>query len=109
MKKQIATGIKAYLECVSFTEDIEDLNLSDEAKERVENDVAEFLNQASSLIEDEDLCKVMYDFWFTRNRHGVGFWDGRYQKTQGEELTKIAHSFGEINYYVGDDGLGYFM
>ena len=43
------------------------------------------------------------DFWLTRNRHGAGFWDGDWPDS-GEELTRIAHSFGECSLYAGDDG-----
>lgn len=43
-----------------------------------------------------------HDFWLTRNHHGSGFWDGDWPN--GEELTKVAHSFGECSLYIGDDG-----
>lgn len=43
------------------------------------------------------------DFWFTRNRHGVGFWD-RGLGAVGDELTEAAHAFGECDLYEGDDG-----
>lgn len=39
-----------------------------------------------------------HDFWLTRNRHGAGFWDRGL--TNGEELTKLAQSFGETDLYV---------
>ncbi len=44
-----------------------------------------------------------HDFWLTRNRHGVGFWD-RGLGDLGERLTELAHSFGETDLYLGDDG-----
>ncbi len=37
-----------------------------------------------------------YDFWLTRNGHGVGFWDRGYPKEVGDWLTKAAHAFGEV-------------
>jgi hypothetical protein len=46
------------------------------------------------------------DFWLTRNRHGAGFWD-RGLGEVGDRLTKAAHAFGEVDLYVGDDGLIY--
>lgn len=33
------------------------------------------------------------DFWYTRNGHGVGFWDRGYEQT-GDRLTEAAHKFG---------------
>jgi hypothetical protein len=50
------------------------------------------------------------DFWFTRNHHGVGFWDGDWDWFDrdgidvGRRLTDIAQKFKETNLYVGDDG-----
>lgn len=39
-----------------------------------------------------------HDFWLTRNGHGSGFWDRGL--TNGDELTKLAKSFGEVDLYV---------
>jgi hypothetical protein len=48
---------------------------------------------------------IAHDFWLTRNRHGVGFWETPdYPKELGKRLTASAHQFGEVNLYVGDDG-----
>jgi len=46
------------------------------------------------------------DFWLTRNRHGAGFWDGDWGEA-GDRLTDASRAFGEIDLYVGDDGLIY--
>ena len=57
-----------------------------------------------------DYGHLAHDFWLTRNGHGAGFWD-RYNDGTGEEigraLTEIAHAFGTVDLYVGDDGLIY--
>lgn len=45
------------------------------------------------------------DFWFTRNGHGVGFWD-REILTAGElgaALTEKTNAFGPIDAVYGDD------
>ncbi len=47
-----------------------------------------------------------HDFWLTRNRHGVGFWDRGYSEA-GEVLTSIARSFGEVELILGGDELIY--
>lgn len=60
--------------------------------------------KVGALLDNYDYEIAMHDFWLTRNRHGAGFWDGDYEKADGEKLTELAHSFGEINLYVGDDG-----
>jgi hypothetical protein len=43
-----------------------------------------------------------HDFWLTRNRHGVGFWD-RGLGADGDALTALSEMFGAQNLYVGDD------
>lgn len=48
-----------------------------------------------------------HDFWLTRNGHGCGFWDGDWKEPAGERLTKASEAFGEVDLYIGDDGLIY--
>lgn len=52
-----------------------------------------------------------HDFWLTRNRHGMGFWDHEYSldssKRVEADLTRLANEIGECWLYVGDDGLVY--
>ena len=68
-------------------------------------DLAKFWKQAGDLLKGEDETQIAHDFWLTRNGHGAGFWDRKYDDpTKGDKLTKIAEKFGEINLYVGDDG-----
>lgn len=54
-----------------------------------------------------------HDFWYTRNGHGVGFWDPDRQRLYGEEnaeaLDQASKEFGSCNAYVGDDGMIYLM
>lgn len=48
------------------------------------------------------------DYVMTRNHHGVGFWEkSDWEPIYGEALTQICHEMGEIEVYVGDDGLVY--
>lgn len=51
------------------------------------------------------------DFWFTRNGHGVGFWDRAdlepgddIEGNPGEELSAAARKRGEVWAHLGDDG-----
>jgi len=43
----------------------------------------------------------------TRCGHGCGFWDGDWADEVEGTLTEAAKRFGEVNLYVGDDGLIY--
>lgn len=51
-------------------------------------------------IADDD---IGYDFWLTRNGHGVGFWD-RGLGERGDWLTAMAKPFGGSHLYVNGDG-----
>jgi hypothetical protein len=46
-----------------------------------------------------------HDFALTRNGHGAGFWDGDWPEPAATELTKLSKEYGEVDLYVGDDGL----
>lgn len=83
-------------------------NLSTESIELAKKHVAAFLEKSGALLDAYDCETAMHDFWLTRNRHGAGFWNGLYDKVDGERLTEISHFFGEISLYVGDDGQLYF-
>jgi hypothetical protein len=48
-----------------------------------------------------------HDFWLTRNGHGAGFWDGDWSEPEASQLTAAAYKFGEVDLYLGDDGLIY--
>lgn len=48
-----------------------------------------------------------HDFWLTRCRHGAGFWDGDWPEPYATTLDKAAKAFGNVDLYVGDDGLIY--
>lgn len=72
---------------------------------------AELLSQATEsltwAVEDGAMLEYLgHDFWLTRNHHGAGFWD-RGLGVLGEQLTAMAHSYGECSLYQGDDGLIY--
>lgn len=48
-----------------------------------------------------------HDFWLTRAGHGCGFWDGDWKQPAGDVLTHASQLFGNVDLYVGDDGLIY--
>jgi len=110
--------LKSYLETAlrSSTDDngnpldeIADLNrISKEVKLQAKKDLNKFYSKAKGLIKNGDYeGDWPHDFWLTRNGHGAGFWDN--SSESGDELTKIADKFSEVNLYVGDDGYIYQM
>lgn len=54
-----------------------------------------------------DSAMAGHDFWLTRCGHGCGFWDGDWHKDVSEYLSSVARRYGNINLYIGDDGLIY--
>lgn len=48
-----------------------------------------------------------HDFWLSRNGHGAGFFDRDVPRTVRDRLQEQARKCGEIDLYVGDDGLIY--
>lgn len=66
-----------------------------------------FLLKARRLIrknvQDMTVEDAAHDFWLTRCGHGSGFWDGDWGD-QGDALSSLAESFGNVDLYTGDDG-----
>lgn len=76
-----------------------------ESLAKMREECSRFIDQTYDLISD-DIAQAGHDFWLTRNHHGAGFWDGDWGD-DGDKLTTIAHSFGESDLCVGDDGILY--
>lgn len=81
-----------------------------EAIEQATRDCAAFESQVRAYLDasGQSDARAGHDFWLTRNRHGAGFWDGDWPDDVADDLTDIAHAFGETDAYIGDDGLVYF-
>lgn len=132
MNSQLERFIEGYLAAALYfstdrkpgttEEDNEDVNLDEfdwapgEA-EKLHDDCREFMTLAEvSLalyveqhkpVGGHDVWECAgQDFWLTRNRHGVGYWD-RGMGELGANLTVLANSFGELHLYLGDDELVY--
>lgn len=72
-----------------------------------QKDNAELLARwANECWENDE--RAGHDFWLTRCRHGAGYWDrwasGSPQGKIGAQLTELAHAYGNVDLYVGDDG-----
>lgn len=81
-------------------------DMAPEALTSIREDCAGFVDLAAVQLEGMDPGQAGHDFLLTRNGHGAGFWD-RGLGERGDVLTKWAHTFGETNAYVGDDGKVY--
>ena len=81
-------------------------DIAKEAKDHMREDCNVFMRNNRFNLMDMHPEQAGHDFWLTRNGHGAGFWD-RGLGELGDRLTAAVHAFGEIDLYVGDDGLLY--
>jgi hypothetical protein len=88
--------------------------LSPDALKSIVEDCRDFQTSFAELLQRAyatgayDESNAGHDFWLTRNRHGAGFWD-RGLGDIGDQLTKMAHPYGEVSLLRGDDGLVHLM
>jgi hypothetical protein len=120
---------QGYVEAMFFTNmsdsddgDLEYATVADlapETFERIKRDCARFQEENADLLaqaydrEDYSEEQAGRDFWFTRNGHGVGFWDrkqldaGDLGDALSERCGWRSKSFHELSPYLGDDGCVY--
>jgi len=59
------------------------------------------LPNSHTPAHDYDEAAAGRDFWYTRNGHGVGFWDRDLPGDLGEKLSDIARKFGGRDTFFG--------
>ena len=75
------------------------------------NDIKEFIKNCGDeaideAIDENGLFQLGMDIWLTRNHHGSGFFDRKYDNE--EILTNSADNLKEKYLYIGDDNKIYF-
>ena len=106
---------EAYIEAALWSSSVTDVDgveidltehdLSREAHDAMHADCAAFYAANSEHMEDDE--RGGHDFWLTRCGHGAGFWDGDWPGSQATILDNAAKAFGNVDLYIGDDGLIY--
>lgn len=89
--------------------------LAQETRDKMEADCAAFYAAHNDKFQYDSITRPSedvdasagHDFWLTRCGHGAGFWDGDWIEPIATHLTDAAHACGEIDLYIGDDGLIY--
>lgn len=132
---QLDTFTQAYVEAMFFTDLTEDGcdddedsamllrsdatfgDLAPETLAAIVQDCAAFQERGDELVElaaanaenptGLDSEHAGRDFWFTRQGHGVGFWDGDWPEPYATQLKELAKSFPTCEPYSGDDGRVY--
>lgn len=123
--KSLDSFTQGYVEAAFFTIDdgLADKTVADlamETREAITSECADFQKAneaplAEAYATDEyEPEQAGRDFWFTRNHHGVGYWDRsaiahiRITPVEpdavGVALTKAAHKWPERDLYEGDNG-----
>lgn len=105
----------AYLEAAAFFDcgpDDPELHAADFSSaflERAARDCTAFQKANAADLEAIDAADESsgHDLWLTRNGHGAGFWDRGYPEDVAGRLTSAAEALGQIDLYVGDDGVIY--
>lgn len=108
---------QGYIQAMFFTdtgtgddEDLEDANFTELAPDTLAKVIADcerFQRVTVGLflhMNPEMEMEAGRDFWFTRNGHGVGFWDGDWSEDVAETLTATSKTFRSLDLYRGDDG-----
>ena len=102
---------QGYVEALFFTSEDElgtaaFSDLAPRTLARIIRDCTAFRAAAGPLIDGEEE-RAGRDFWFTRNGHGVGFWEaGRWPEPAADTLDRLAR-VGGVDAYLGDDGKVY--
>lgn len=115
--------LRAYLECALWatTDQSDDqggepldanYSISDIHPSAVESsrvDLEDFITANGDLLDASGLDweQIGHDFFLTRNHHGAGFWDRGLPGDIGTLLTSACRPYGEVWFYVGDDGTIY--
>jgi hypothetical protein len=107
--------IRGYIEAVHFTDNGPDDNradnaaLTDEFIQKATTDCQQFTHAVNTGIDKGWIefggnsaawptgVQIGHDLWFTRNGHGVGFWDkpGLYGEDNAQLLTRMSDLMGE--------------
>ncbi len=89
---------------------VNDAEWSDTAFEEILRECKDFLDANRADLDAANIHRpwdhLGHDFFLTRNRHGIGFWD-RGLGDVGARLTKAAHVYSTSQPYLGDDRLWY--
>jgi hypothetical protein len=114
--EKLSPFVAAYIEAAYFTstgdndEPNSEAELSVQGRDLAISDCTEFVLLAHAHLDEVyanfpyDEASAGRDFWYTRNGHGVGFWD-RDLGDLGDVLSELARQFGPCDLYAGDDGL----
>lgn len=97
-----------------YIPDLGEFDFSSQALDRIADDVTSFCNAnvaaiSEAMADGATANQIGNDLHFTRNGHGVGFWDRPeiYTTNTANRLSNAAKFMPEISAYVEEDNLIY--
>lgn len=75
--------------------------------ESIHCDDAPLASDFEGSIAAREAAMAGHDLWLTRCGHGAGFWDGDWPEPAATVLDAAAEALGNVDLYLGDDGLIY--
>jgi hypothetical protein len=107
------TFTAAYLEAVEFAPSLDETELDADWSDTIASDAGKDCAAFYAANEDDILAygvrEAGHDFWFTRNGHGVGFWENDHGTPEVcARLDAAAKDAGPVDMYAGKDGLIHF-
>lgn len=97
-----------------FIDILDDYDFSPGADERIAQDVTAFINAnlaaiAEAMSDGATAIQIGSDLHFTRNGHGIGFWNRPeiYTTNTANRLTNAAKFMPIVSAYIGEDNLIY--
>lgn len=84
-------------------------DISTESRDAMREECRAFLeaneSDLSEASDHENYDRLGMMFWYNRNGHGVGFWDGCLPDALGERLSAASEATGTRNLYLTDEGV----
>lgn len=97
-----------------FIDNLDDYDFSSQALDRIADDVTSFCNAnvaaiSEAMSDGATANQIGNDLHFTRNGHGVGFWDRPeiYTTNTANRLSNAAKLMPEVSTYIDEDNLIY--
>lgn len=97
-----------------YIENLDDYDFSSSALKRITSDVTAFCSAnvaaiSEAMSDGATANQIGNDLHFTRNGHGVGFWDRPeiYTPNTANRLTSAAEVMPDVSAYIGEDNLIY--
>ncbi|WBF77678.1 hypothetical protein A73_12 [Escherichia phage A73] len=97
-----------------YIDNLDPYDFSQDANDRIAQDVTAFINAnvaaiSEAMSDGATANQIGNDLHFTRNGHGVGFWDRPeiYTTNTANRLSNAAKLMPNVSAYIGKDNLIY--